>query len=71
VGVGLTVTLAVNATVAVLDVALAIYPADTVGVVLTPVLVRVIVFVPVVIVALDPLRLEGPVALPLATSLLA
>ena len=37
--------------------------------VVTPVFVNVIVFVPVVIVALEPDKLEGPVAEPFATAL--
>ena len=38
------------------------------GVVVTPVLVSVIVFVPVVTVALNSDKLQGPVAEPFATS---
>ena len=40
--------------------------ALTVGVVVTPVLVSVIVFVPVVTVALNPDKLQGPTAEPFA-----
>ena len=69
VGVGLTVTDAVSATVAVDAVALNIYPALTVGVVVTLVLVNVSVLVPVVRVALDSLILDGPVAEPLVIAL--
>ncbi len=63
----LVVTLAVKVTLAVLVVALDT-PALTVGEVVTPVLVSVIVFVPVVTLALDPDKLLGSVAEPFATA---
>ena len=70
VGVGLTVTFAVSDTEELPAVPLETYPADTTGVTLTD-LVKVIVLVPVVIVAVVPLIEFGAVAEPLAMDFVA